>query len=277
MGAVGTSSNNNGVYTIKGSGEDIWDTSDGFRYTYATLTGDGQITARVDSLDARDAWTKAGVMIRATLAANSGYAYAFVSGSSGVDFQWRTTSGGSAESGGNDGVTRVPYWVRLKRTGDVFTAYVSADGSTWRQLDSSVTISMARAVYVGLAVTSHQDGSLATANFSSVQSSDGSANSPTTPPPTSSTAAPTSGSAALTWTPPTRNTDGSTLTDLFAYKVYWGTSPGVYSNQLTLNNPLATTWTINNLGAGRWYFAVTSVTTGGIESAKSNEASKLIQ
>jgi len=85
------------------------------------------------------------------------------------------------------------------------------------------------------------------------------------------------GSAKLTWTPPTQNTDGSTLTNLSAYKVYWGTSPGVYSSQLAINNPLTTTWTLNNLAGGRWYFAVSAVTTGGVESAKSNEASKLIQ
>ena len=312
VGAAGSSSYSNGVYTISGSGEDVWNTSDEFRYTYATLTGDGQVTAHIDSLNALTDWTKAGVMIRETLSANSRYAYALVSGTGGADLQWRSTVGGLAQSGGPDWVSRAPYWVRLNRAGNVFTAYVSADGSTWRQ-QGSVSISMASSVYVGLAVTSHWDGQLATAKFSSVQSS-ASATSPTTsppstttpppstttpppstttpppstttpppstttPPPSTTTPPPTSttGSATLTWTPPTRNTDGSTLTDLFAFKVYWGTSSGTYSNQIVINNPLAATWTINNLAVGRWYFAVTALNIDGIESVKSTEASKLVQ
>ena len=80
----------------------------------------------------------------------------------------------------HDGVSRAPYWVRLRRTGNVFTAYVSANGQAWRQQGNSVTIAMGATVYAGLAVTSHLDGSLATAAFSNMSLSAGG----TTPPPT---------------------------------------------------------------------------------------------
>jgi hypothetical protein len=169
VGAAGSMSIAGGVYTIRASGFDIWSTSDEFHYAYMPWTGDGTITARVDSIALADQWTKAAVMFRETLAANSRMAMTLVSGSRGVDFEWRGTTGGAAEPAGQyDVVTRAPYWVRLRRAGNVFTAFVSADGSTWRQHGTPATIVMPAAVQVGLAVTSHNDGQIATAAFSSV-------------------------------------------------------------------------------------------------------------
>jgi hypothetical protein len=111
---------------------------------------------------------------------------------------------------------------------------------------------------------------LATATFSNVSVG---AQQPTPPPPPPAT----TGSAILTWTPPTHYTDGSPLTGLVGFKLYWGTTSGVYSRQLAINNPLTRTWTLNDLPAGRWFFAVSALDVSGSESAKSNEASKLIQ
>jgi hypothetical protein len=169
VGAPGSTSIAGGVYTIRASGFDIWSTSDEFHFAYMPWTGDGTITVRVDSLALADQWSKAGVMFRETLAANSRMAMTLVSGSRGVDFEWRATTGGAAgPSGQYDVVTRAPYWVRLRRVGNVFTAFVSADGSTWRQHGTPATIAMPATVQVGLAVTSHNDGQIATAAFSSV-------------------------------------------------------------------------------------------------------------
>ena len=184
VAAAGSTSTANGVYTVRASGADIWGTQDEFRFVHAQLSGDGEITARVDSLTATDSWTKAGVMIRETLNANSRYAYTLVSAGNGVSFQHRLLAGASAvQPVTHDGVSRAPYWVRLRRTGNVFTAYVSANGQAWRQQGNSVTIAMGATVYAGLAVTSHRDGSLATAAFSNVNLSAGS----TTPLPTNQT------------------------------------------------------------------------------------------
>src|SRR6185369_17549209 len=77
IGAVGSAGSFNysaGQYNAAGSGSDIWDTADAFRYIYRTLNGDGEIAARVLSLDDTDAWAKAGVMIRESLAADSKFA-----------------------------------------------------------------------------------------------------------------------------------------------------------------------------------------------------------
>ena len=84
------------------------------------------------------------------------------------------------------------------------------------------------------------------------------------------------GSATLSWLPPTQNTDGSPLTDLAGYRIYWGQSQRDYSNSVTLNNPGLASYIVEQLTSGRWYFATTSFNSQGVESAFSNEGSKTI-
>lgn len=84
------------------------------------------------------------------------------------------------------------------------------------------------------------------------------------------------GSATLTWTAPTANTDGSPLTDLAAYKIYYGTSQGNYPNEIRIDNPGVTTYVIDNLSANTWYFVSTSINRFDVESDYSNVASKTV-
>lgn len=85
------------------------------------------------------------------------------------------------------------------------------------------------------------------------------------------------GSATLSWTPPNENTDGSPLTDLDGYVVYWGTQSGNYANSMALDDPGITTYIVDNLLSGStYYFATTAVNSDGLESTFSNEASKTI-
>jgi hypothetical protein len=85
------------------------------------------------------------------------------------------------------------------------------------------------------------------------------------------------GSATLSWTPPTQNTDGSALTDLAGYRVYWGTSQGNLASSVTLNNPGLTSYVIDQLTPGTWYFTATALNSVGVESNQSNIASKVVQ
>ena len=84
------------------------------------------------------------------------------------------------------------------------------------------------------------------------------------------------GSATLSWTAPTENEDGSPLTDLAGYKIYWGTTPGIYPNLVTINNPGITIYVIENLGSGTYEFVSTAFNAAGVESAYSNTATKTI-
>jgi len=84
------------------------------------------------------------------------------------------------------------------------------------------------------------------------------------------------GSAVLSWTAPTTNTDGSALTDLAGYKIYYGTASGAYGTPIDAGSAVGSPpgYTVNNLGIGTYYFAVTAYDTAGRESAFSNETSK---
>ena len=89
-------------------------------------------------------------------------------------------------------------------------------------------------------------------------------------------AAAASGTADVSWTPPTTNTDGSTLTNLAGYNIYYGTSPNALNQQVQVTNVGVTNYVINGLTTGTWYFAVTAYTSTGTESSLSNVASKTI-
>jgi hypothetical protein len=84
------------------------------------------------------------------------------------------------------------------------------------------------------------------------------------------------GSATVGWNAPTQNTDGSALTNLAGFNIYYGTSATTLNQSVHLANPGLTTYALGNLAPGTWYFAVNAYTTTGAESAISSIASKAI-
>ena len=84
------------------------------------------------------------------------------------------------------------------------------------------------------------------------------------------------GTITVSWTPPTQNSDGSALTDLAAYKFYYGTTSGNYSQQVVVNNPGAATYMIQNLAPATYYVAASAINSAGMESGLSNEAVKQV-
>jgi regulation of enolase protein 1 (concanavalin A-like superfamily) len=166
VAATGSVTYSSGTFTEVGSGADIWGTADEFRYTYQTGTGDCEIKARVVTVQNTHVWAKAGVMIRETLNDNARHAMVALTPGNGVAFQNRTSTGGLSTEAHTAGLT-APYWVRVVRSGNTFTAYRSTNGSSWTSM-GSVTITMGTNVYIGLALTSHKDGTLCTATFDNV-------------------------------------------------------------------------------------------------------------
>jgi glucose/arabinose dehydrogenase/regulation of enolase protein 1 (concanavalin A-like superfamily) len=166
MNVLGSASENAGTYTLSASGKDIWNYDDHFRFVYKSLSGSGEITARVTSLSNTHEWAKAGVMIREGLQPGSKHAAMIVTPSSGTSFQRRVSSEGSSTATTSTGA--VPIWVRIRRSGDVFSAFKSSDGSNWTPVGSSVTIPMNSTVLIGLALTSHNSNTLGTATFTNV-------------------------------------------------------------------------------------------------------------
>ena len=76
--AEGSASFDQGVFTISGSGQDIWGTADQFHFMYQAVSGDVDIIARIDSMSPGDPWSKTGVMIRGALSAGAPHALAIV-------------------------------------------------------------------------------------------------------------------------------------------------------------------------------------------------------
>jgi regulation of enolase protein 1 (concanavalin A-like superfamily) len=177
-GVVGSASYGANTFTVSGAGAQIYGTSDAFHFVYQPLSGDGTITARVVSLLGGSNYVTAGVMMRETLNATSTNAKtADWRGFGGIYFDVRATTGGSTTEPAHVNVT-MPYWVRMSRSGSLFTSYVSLDGVNWQQLGSQ-TISMAQNVFVGLAVNSGNNTAVATAVFDNVSLNTASAPAPT--------------------------------------------------------------------------------------------------
>lgn len=87
----------------------------------------------------------------------------------------------------------------------------------------------------------------------------------------------TVGTATLKWTAPTKNTDGSTITNLAGYVISYGMSATALSQTVSITNPATTSYTIQNLGTGTWYFAVSATASDGSTSSLSSVVSKTIQ
>lgn len=90
-------------------------------------------------------------------------------------------------------------------------------------------------------------------------------------------ALPSSRATTLTWLPPIANTDGTPLTNLGGYRIYYGTSSGALTQSITLTNPGLTAYVVENLAVGTWYFAIASRTTTGVEGPRSGVLSKVIR
>ncbi len=169
VGVTGEATHASGVYTVKGSGVDIYGTADSFRFAHQPASGDCDIRIRVSAQTNTNAWAKAGVMIRESLQPNSRFTLMAITPSNGFRFQTRTTTGGGSTStvvGGS--LNAAPNnWVRLTRSGNTFTGYKSVDGVTWTQV-ASTTVSMGSNAFIGLAVCSHNNSVLSTATIDNV-------------------------------------------------------------------------------------------------------------
>jgi regulation of enolase protein 1 (concanavalin A-like superfamily) len=164
VGVIGQAGFGNGTFTVQGAGTQIYRTSDAFHFVYQPLSGDGTIVARVVSVQGASGYGSAGVMLRETLSAGSTNAKtSYWPAYHGIYFDERSSTGSSTAEPGALAAS-LPYWLKVTRSGNTFTGYVSSDGANWVQLGTSQTISMATNIYVGLAVNSGSS-STATATF----------------------------------------------------------------------------------------------------------------
>jgi regulation of enolase protein 1 (concanavalin A-like superfamily) len=180
------------VFAVKGAGADIWGTADGFHFVYQPVSGDGDIRARVTSLDNVNAYAKAGVMIRETLGGDAKHVLIDAKPNGELEVLSRAATGGTTSYLGG-ATPGFPAWIRLQRRGNTISAAWSRDGVAWTTV-ASTSVSMASGVCFGMGVTSHATSVLATGRFDNV-AVETSANPLPNAPPTVSLTAPTAGQA----------------------------------------------------------------------------------
>ncbi len=166
VGVAGDATHSTGVFSVTGSGADIWNNTDAFHFMHQPLNGNGTITARVTAIGNTDPWAKAGVMIRETLTAGSTHAMTVISPANGIAFQRRVTTGGTSTTSAGP-LVAAPYWLRLTRTNNTFIGYQSSNGVTWIAVGTNA-ITMTSNVFVGIAVTAHNNALANTATFTDV-------------------------------------------------------------------------------------------------------------
>jgi regulation of enolase protein 1 (concanavalin A-like superfamily) len=241
-----------GTYTVRAGGRDIWDTADEFHFVYQAVTGNTQVTARVESIGNTDPWAKAGVMVRESLTGGSRHAMMATTSANGAWFGRRLQTGGMSTST-KDPAGTPPAWVRLVRTGDVFQAYRSTDGASWILIGSD-TIPMAATVYVGLAATGHNTTSATTVSFNNFSASVPAGNQP----PSVSLTSPASGA---TFTAPATMTIAANASDpenqLARVEFYSG---GTLLGTDTAA-PFSFTW--SNVAAGTYTLMARAYDSGG--------------
>lgn len=154
-----------GLWTIEAGGTDIWTAADEFRFIYQKISGDFEISFRAVSLVLINNWSKVGPMVRQSNKPESQYTYMLARAQDGnkyfqermIESDSATGNGGSVEDAGG-----FPVWLMLSRSGDNYIGSWSPDGNIWNEV-GTITLELTDPVLVGIAVTSHEAGTLTTA------------------------------------------------------------------------------------------------------------------
>ena len=168
IGVAGSACYNSatGTFELKGSGDDIWDVQDEFRFAYKTIVSDGEIIARVLDQDNSNEWNKCGIMVRESLAEGSRHAFIALTSGNGAAMQYRPTTDGESFNDNTGSNIKAPYWIKMVISGTTYTGYISPDGLTWTKVGNTVDAGFGNGspVYAGLAITSHDNAVLSTAH-----------------------------------------------------------------------------------------------------------------
>lgn len=154
-------------YYIRAGGHDIWDAADGMHFAYMPIMGDFDVSARVESLTHADVWSKAGLMVREDLEGSSRNHLVATTPSTGqnlITMQWRASKGAgnlSVADATRPRPSQLPNaWLRITRTNENYGFYWGTNGVNWTTYyTTNMTATPYPAtVYVGMAVTSHNNG-----------------------------------------------------------------------------------------------------------------------
>lgn len=243
----------NGIFTVQGAGLDYGGgNSDSFGLTYVRLAGDGVIVARLAARKEYSGLNKTGLTMRESLANGSKHVFLMCDGTTNNGFFYRSSTGGNGTSSGTTNVSgALPEWLKLARSGNIFTGSVSLDGTNWTVVNS-VSISMSNTVMAGFAACSRNNGCLDTATFDNVSVTGLWPALPGAPSPLIAVAG--DSLALLSWPPSTNSTGYNLKRDTSA--------SGPFTTIATNFNGLAFTNTGLSNGA-RYYYVVSGTNIFG--------------
>jgi hypothetical protein len=157
-----------GGFTIKAGGADLWNNADNGLFIYRMVSGDFELVANVASLTKADASTKAALMIRESVKADSRNVAMVVTPANGTSQQQRTKPGAPTTSVKAPKAGGSPRWLKLVRKGDEITGFHSADGQTWTAVTTNKLEKLPASTAVGIAVASHSGSTATTVKVDSV-------------------------------------------------------------------------------------------------------------
>jgi hypothetical protein len=165
----GNATYTNGAFTVKGAGLDYGGgTADAFGFAYLSLTGNGTLIARYAARTNYSGLNKTGITLRESLYEGSKHVFMLCDGTDTNYMIYRSSTDSSGTSSGTTNIGGIlPEWLKLNRTGNVFTGYVSPDGTNWTVINS-VSITMSNTLLAGFAVCSRNNGFLDTGVFDNV-------------------------------------------------------------------------------------------------------------
>ena len=137
-----------GEFRLAGTGL-LSGTSDAGCFTYQTLTGDGSITARVKSLDRSIDESRAGLMIRDSLAANSRQVFVGENGKGGMNWVSRKQTGGETVGKSTGKAGKGFTWLRIVRKGETITGYQRVSNSKWKRI-GAINLDINKNCHIGL-------------------------------------------------------------------------------------------------------------------------------
>lgn len=159
-----------GMWKVKTGGSDIWNSADSFTFVPFNVSNSNlMVQAYIPSYQPASQYSKAGVMIRDSLYANSTNVFAALLGAQGVGMQWRPTTGAATQQAGfpwpPPGL--IYSWVRLVKINNTITAYKKTilPDAEWIALGSVNVTFTKPTLYVGMALSSNNWGAYTTAKF----------------------------------------------------------------------------------------------------------------
>jgi autotransporter-associated beta strand protein len=169
---AGSLTESRGTYLVNGAGATGIGPAvgDAFRWVRQSFTGDAEMIARVVSLDHTASNAEAGLMMRESTAATARFVCVRVTGSDGVNFVQRATASTDAVVTATLPLASAPCWLRLVRTGSIYTAYFATDNDgtagPWQAVGTEQTVAFTGTTHdIGMAVSSHVDTTLCAGVF----------------------------------------------------------------------------------------------------------------